>query len=63
MVMVVLSLRCVKNGFDYAIGHPYAEDIEGIPEPSHKHYMTHIPNPFKIKGKHNSSSFYTNSNR
>ena len=54
--MFAISLGCVNRGFNDAVSHTNAYNGECIPEASHENRMAHVPNPFKIKGKHNLSS-------
>ncbi len=50
--MFAIFLGCINGGFDYAVGHPNAQNDQRIPETAHKHGMPHVPDPFKIKRKH-----------
>jgi hypothetical protein len=53
MVMSAIPLGCVDGGFDNTVCHTKAHDAECIPQPSHENHMIQIPDPFKIKWKHN----------
>jgi len=54
LVMIAAVLAKSSNGrLDNAIGHSDSKDSESIPQPPHKNRMAHIPDPFKIKRKHN----------
>jgi len=56
MVMFAILLGCINGGLDDAVGHTNTQNGQCIPETTHKNRMAHIPDPFKIKGKHNLSS-------
>lgn len=52
MVMAAVSFLGGQDGFDDAIGHTETEDRKGVPEPTVKHQVPHIPYPFKTKWEH-----------
>ncbi len=52
MITGAIFFRHIKNCFDKAVGHPQSHDGQCKPQPSHKHQMPCIPNPFEIKWKH-----------
>jgi len=56
MVMVAIILGCIDGSLDNTVGHTNAQYGEGIPQAAHENHMPHVPDPFKIKRKHNLSS-------
>lgn len=43
------------------ISHTGSKDGDGIPEPTHENNMANVPDPFKIKWKHNISPLFLKS--
>ena len=53
VVVGILSFDRIDGGLNDAVRHADAQNRECVPQPSHEDHMTHIPNPFKVKWKHN----------
>jgi len=56
MVMVAIILGCIDGSLDDTVGHTNAQYGECIPQAAHENHMAHVPDPFKIKREHTSSS-------
>lgn len=56
MMTAAFTISRIQCGFNNAVGHANAKNGQRVPESTHKHHVGHIPDPFKIKRKHTSSS-------
>ena len=51
-MMTAIVFLGVQNGLNDTIRHPETNDGQGVPEPTVKYHVPHIPYPFETKRKH-----------
>ena len=54
-------IHSIQDSFNNTICHAGTKNTNGIPESAEKDCMSHIPDPFKTKWKHNISPLFLKS--
>ena len=51
-MMIAIAVLSGQEGLDDTICHSETNDGEGVPEPTVKYHVPHVPYPFETKRKH-----------